>query len=258
MSSYRASFARTESRSGKLASFLITAVAVAIALGSSTAVLAGDASLHSLSTQPLQGIQDDARNQDSDGDGLPDRVEIQQYRTNPLHPDSDRDGVTDGDEVMTYRSNTLNADTDGDGLVDGDEVGFGTDLLLADSDGDGLVDGHEIALDADPFNADSDGDGIADGIEVTELGTSPVSTDSDSDSLPDDDEVARYNTNPAKANVIQIFTWAPAGNEGRVPTKSVSAEGSQPLQVAEVTTQPTASRVPLAAARYTPVLQALD
>lgn len=258
MPSSRASFARTESRSGKLASFLITAVALAIALGSSTAVLAGDASLHPSSFRPLQGMQDDALTQDSDGDGLADQVEIQQYRTNPLHPDSDRDGASDGDEVTIYRSNPLEADSDGDGLIDGDEVRFGTDLLLADSDGDGLADGEEIAFDADAFSADSDGDGLADGVEVMELGTSPVSADSDGDGLTDGDEVTIHNTNPARADVLQLFTYAPAGNEDRVPTTSASSEGRQPLQVAEITTRTTVSRVPLAPARYTPVLQVLD
>jgi hypothetical protein len=258
MSSLRASFARTESRSGKLASFLITAVALAIALGSSTAALAGDSSLHSPATQPLQAAQDDALTQDSDDDGLADRVEIQQYRTNPLHPDSDRDGVSDGDEATIYRSNPLNADTDGDGLVDGDEVRFGTDLLLTDTDGDGLADGEEIAVDADAFSADSDGDGIADSVEVIQLGTSPASTDSDGDGLLDGDEVSIHNTNPTRADALQLFTYAPVGNEDRVPTRFAAPDGHQPLQVADVTTRTTVSRIPLAPARYTPVLQALD
>lgn len=258
MSSSRASSARTESRSGRLASFLITAVALAIALGSSTAALADDASRQFPATQPLQAMQDDALTQDSDADGLTDRVEIQHYRTNPLHADSDRDGVTDGDEVTRWRSNPLAADTDNDGLIDSDEVRFGTDLLQADTDGDGLVDGAEIALDADPLTADSDNDGIVDGTEVTQLGTSPVRTDSDGDGLTDGDEVAIHNTNPAKADAIQLFTYAPADTNGRVPTKSASTEGSQPLQVAETTTRSTVSRVPLASDRYMPVLQVID
>lgn len=258
MSSFRASSVRPVSRSGgKLASVLLTAVAIAIALGSSPAAIAGDARLAPL-RQPGYGLQDDARVQDSDGDGLTDRVEIQQYRTNPLHPDSDRDGVVDGDEIQVYRSNPLNADTDGDGLVDGDEVRFGIDLLLADTDGDGLMDGVEIALDADPFSSDSDGDGLLDGIEVIELGSSPVSTDSDGDGLTDGDEVTLYNTDPAWANRIQVYSWAPAGTESRVPTKSASSDGSQPVFAANTPAQPTVSRVPLAPSRYTPVLQALD
>jgi hypothetical protein len=258
MSFFRASFVQPESRSGgKLASFLITAVAVALALGSSTTAIAGESSLSS-SLKPLHGMQDDARTQDSDGDGLTDRLEIQQYRTNPLHQDSDRDGVTDGDEAMAYRSNPLNADTDGDGLIDGDEVRFGTDLLIADTDGDGLTDGAEIVLDADPFAVDSDGDGLLDGLEATETGTSPVSMDSDGDGLTDSDEVSVYNTNPAKADTIRVFTWSPSGTEGRVPTTSASSTGRQRLQVTEVTSQPIVSRIPLAPARFMPVLQVMD
>jgi hypothetical protein len=101
-------------RTGRLASILITAVAIAIALGSSTAVMASDDHLTAY---------------DTDGDGLPDLVEVQISRTNPLHPDSDRDGISDGDEVLVYRSNPLDADTDGDGVIDGDEVRLGTDPL---------------------------------------------------------------------------------------------------------------------------------
>lgn len=258
MSSFHVSSVRSDSRSGgKLASILITAVALAIALGASPAALAGDARLSPLQ-QPASGLQDDARLQDSDGDGLTDRLEIQQYRTNPLHPDSDRDGVVDGDEVMFHRSNPLNADTDGDGLVDGDEVRFGTDPLRADTDGDGLVDGAEIAFDADPLTADSDGDGLVDGVEVMELGTSPVSTDSDGDGLLDGDEVTLHGTNPAKADRLQVYSWAPSGTNGRVPTKSASSEGSQPVFMANAPARPTVSRVPLAPVRFAPVLQVVD
>jgi hypothetical protein len=101
-------------RTGRLASILISVVAIAIVLGSSTVVLASNDHLTAY---------------DADGDGLPDLVEVQISRTNPLHPDSDRDDISDGDEVLVHRSNPLDADTDGDGVIDGDEVRLGTDPL---------------------------------------------------------------------------------------------------------------------------------
>lgn len=111
-------------RTGRLASVLISFVAIAIALGSSTAALTSD---------------DQLATHDADGDGLPDLVEIQLTRTNPFHPDSDRDGVNDGDEILIHRSDPLNADTDGDGVIDGDEVRMGTDPLQDEQAADELA-----------------------------------------------------------------------------------------------------------------------
>src|SRR5207247_5691563 len=51
---------------------------------------------------------------DSDGDGLPDWVEIM-IGTDPFNPDTDGDGLSDGDEVLRYHTNPLKPDTDGDG-----------------------------------------------------------------------------------------------------------------------------------------------
>ncbi len=256
MSLHRSFTNRLLKGAGTLASLLLTAVAVALALGSSTAALANDPSLRP-DTAP-SALQDDATRQDSDSDGLTDAEEIRTYRTNPLHPDSDRDGVSDGDEVIAHRSNPLGADTDGDGLLDGEELRFGTDILHADTDGDGLDDGAEIALDADPFAADSDSDGIVDGTEVRELGSSPVATDSDGDGLDDGDEVARFNTNPAKADNLEVFTYTPAGTGNRVPTTSVANERLQPLQIADATTTRATMRIPLMPAPSMPVLQVHD
>ena len=68
---------------------------------------------------------------DSDHDGMPDDVELQNG-TNPNNP-------LDAD-----------ADPDGDGLTNGDEVALGTNPNSADSDGDGIDDGTEIQLGYDP------------------------------------------------------------------------------------------------------------
>lgn len=63
---------------------------------------------------------------DTDGDGLTDDEELA-LGTNLNEPDSDRDGLPDKDEVEVYKTNPLNPDTDGDGYVDGDEVANGYD-----------------------------------------------------------------------------------------------------------------------------------
>jgi len=81
---------------------------------------------------------------DSDGDGLPDRLE--------------KLGVVDP-----------SLDNDNDGLSNSDEIISGTNPLLTDEDGDGANDFIEIAIGTNPFinepNNDADGDGYSNGIE---------------------------------------------------------------------------------------------
>ncbi len=96
---------------------------------------------------------------DSDGDGIPDDVEIS-LGLDPHNPvdaqeDFDRDGLTN---LREYQLGTdiRKADTDGDGINDGDEVDrYHTNPLLADTDGDGIPDGVEIQTGSDPLNKNS-------------------------------------------------------------------------------------------------------
>ena len=143
----------------------------------------------------------DPKKADSDGDGLSDGDEVNQYKTNPLKADTDEDGLSDGAEVNQYKTNPLKADTDGDGLSDGAEVNqYKTNPLKADTDGDGLSDGAEVnQYKTDPLKADSDGDGLSDGDEV-KYKSNPLKTDSDGDGLSDGDEVHQHKTDPAKAD----------------------------------------------------------
>ena len=67
---------------------------------------------------------------DSDGDGIPDNVEVA-AGLNPNNPDdavldSDNDGISNLDE---YRNGSAigNADADGDGISDADEIALGYD-----------------------------------------------------------------------------------------------------------------------------------
>ncbi|MCD4753798.1 MAG: protein kinase [Anaerolineaceae bacterium] len=60
----------------------------------------------------------DPNNPDTDGDGLNDGLEVNQYGTNPLNQDSDADTLTDGEEVNEIGTSPTNPDTDGDGIND--------------------------------------------------------------------------------------------------------------------------------------------
>ncbi len=107
---------------------------------------------------------------DSDGDGIPDDVEIANG-LNPNDPidaleDADHDGLTNREEIA-LGTGLRNPDTDGDGLLDGREPQYGTNPLLFDTDGDGLSDGLEVASGSDPNDASSVNLALAlDSIEV--------------------------------------------------------------------------------------------
>jgi hypothetical protein len=66
----------------------------------------------------------DASGPDTDGDGIPDAVELEDG-TDPNDPDSDDDGLNDGRE-NEYGSDPNDADSDDDGLTDGEEDQIGT------------------------------------------------------------------------------------------------------------------------------------
>jgi hypothetical protein len=101
------------------------------------------------------GITSDPYNADTDGDGVPDGVEVENAG-DPSRPDTDGDGLGDRSELMTYGSFLNNADSDGDSvppdggqpnpsLFDGKEAKtFHTSPMNKDTDGDGLTDYHEI------------------------------------------------------------------------------------------------------------------
>ena len=96
---------------------------------------------------------------DTDGDGIPDDVEVSRgmdprNRVDALE-DFDRDNLTNLDEYLTG-TDLRNADTDADGLLDGNEVRtHHTNPLIADSDGDLIPDGVEIRTNSNPLNRNS-------------------------------------------------------------------------------------------------------
>lgn len=169
---------------------------------------------------------------DSDGDMLPDYLEIQ-LGSNSFDKDTDDDGLSDSEEnlngngmVERFETDPRNPDTDKDGIEDGIEIGrtvgipsngniagtnpqvfrgdsdpsTKTNPLIFDTDRDGLGDGNEDATangkievgESDPNNPDTDADGILDGLEVR-LGSSPVDLDSDDDGIADSEEDKNLN-----------------------------------------------------------------
>lgn len=110
---------------------------------------------------------------DTDGDGLGDGNEVNEFFTNPNANDSDGDGLLDKQELTYWYNETghdpfvdydtdrllclLDADSDNDGLKDGGprvlgdnttempgEATYGTDPSLPDTDFDGLLDSEEV------------------------------------------------------------------------------------------------------------------
>lgn len=167
----------------------------------------------------------DPCNPDSDGDGVPDGVEIKLlllgadywhpmvYNAEPWH-DTDHDGLTDLQEVgspcnSTPLTHPLLWDTDSDGIWDGCEVANGWDPNNPNSptpggdnfdyDNDGLPDAQELCTGCtDPTNPDTDGDGLLDGDESYYFtNTSPCDPDRDNDGLLDGEEINVYGTDPA-------------------------------------------------------------
>ena len=143
---------------------------------------------------------------DTDGDTLPDGLEVAWWKTLPGNIDSDGDLIRDDKEgpgAIGYRlvndagaavpagtpgaiklpfdsdrdslANALDNDSDNDGLLDTAE----------DADHDGIVDAGET----NPYNPDTDGDGLSDGAEANIFGTNPLVQDSDGDGLLDGAEV---------------------------------------------------------------------
>ncbi|RSN67841.1 hypothetical protein D9Q81_07380 [Candidatus Korarchaeum cryptofilum] len=92
------------------------------------------------------------KHRDSDGDGIPDYKEVNEYHTDPNRADSDGDGLSDYDEIFKYHTDPNRADSDGDGLSDYDEIfKYHTDPNRADSNDDGISDGKAIELGLDPL-----------------------------------------------------------------------------------------------------------
>jgi hypothetical protein len=144
------------------------------------------------------GVQD--LDEDSDGDGLSNRQELEVHFTNPVSKDTDGDEVDDDREILSQMNPNDpadgGADLDGDGLTTSKELAIGTNPGLKDSDQDGVSDGLEYGGGLDPLRSDSDSDSVADLDEDTdgdgltnrvefELSTHMLHQDTDRDGIND-------------------------------------------------------------------------
>lgn len=92
--------------------------AEAVTASAATARAQGDDDQDGLSNQQEEQQGTDPKNPDTDGDGLSDGAEVNQFGTNPKIQDSDGDTLSDGKEIHELKTSPLNKDTDGDGFFD--------------------------------------------------------------------------------------------------------------------------------------------
>lgn len=152
----------------------------------------------------LLEIENEGKKNDTDGDGIPDGLEIW-IQTEPFNPDTDDDGLTDGEEFFDYHTNMVESDTDDDGLTDYDEIKiYKTHPNRPDSDGDGISDGEEVRRGANPNTGDADKDRLLD-VDEVKFGTDINNLDTDGDGMSDFKET-RSGFDPLKPGKILADT----------------------------------------------------
>jgi len=192
-----------------------------------------NATVHPGAPELPDGIDNDcngwSESSDADGDGAFDEAEVL-AGTDPNTADSDGDGVPDGIELGTGARldadgdgliDALDDDDDGDGILTADEIdGFtGAADTLPDADSDGRPNHLDTDSDGDRFddsvegNVDSDGDGLADLLDL----------DSDDDSVPDRDE--RVGDTDGDGLVDRLDD---DDDDDGIPTIREQAEGNPP------------------------------
>lgn len=169
------------------------------------------------------GLVDDVEDNDNDGDGYANSVDLYpaDFDNDGIDdindPDIDNDGIANEDDKTMFGKDT-SRDTDNDGLMDeydsdmdGDGIPNSSDAMPRDTDNDGvdnafdddrdgdnIKDSDELLVGLDFLNADTNRDGIADGVGLsdndmdgyldivdTDGDGSPDLPDTDGDGIPD-------------------------------------------------------------------------
>lgn len=169
---------------------------------------------------------------DSDGDGIPDTIEVFVLGTDPFSADSDGDGVNDFVEVFidgtSPTTDPAAADSDGDGIPDDAEAFFGTDANNPDTDGDGLSDGFEVLfLGTSPTNVDTDGDGLIDPNDPypTNALYGPIGPDCNENGVRDDNDIVSGTSTDANGNDIPDECEENPCDDGNACTTDAIVEG---------------------------------
>ena len=190
-----------------------------------------DADIETIASTGVASFLGISGGEDTDEDGMLDRIEDENGCLDKNTPDADKDPDEDGllnlAEVKG-RTNPCEADTDGDTIPDGAELDrkvggepAPTNPRKKDTDGDTLADNVETntgifvsATDTgtDPLRADSDGDSLTDAQEIAaELGTDPTKIDTDGDGFDDGAEV-QAESDPKDASSVPsigLVGWWP-------------------------------------------------
>jgi hypothetical protein len=145
--------------------------------------------MKSLFVQSLTSVPAaDAREVDSDGDGLPDSVDNAfTHKTNNFFADSDGDCFDDAFEVARFDVGFRADAKDGRGCDPNSPLSL--NCRCRDTDGDGLSQYAEDFLKTHSGLVDSDGDGVPDGLEarygLDPLASTAAGVDTDADGVPD-------------------------------------------------------------------------
>lgn len=180
----------------------------------------------------------DCYNQDKDGDGLPDNLELFQYNTAVDNPDTDGGGLDDLSEVLEGKDpfnpeDDLIYDSDKDGMTDEWEESYNLDPYdpadaYFDDDLDGLINLHEYERDTNPLDADTDDGGIQDGDEVWLQSTDPLAASDDIG-----DGLLESGVYAVGANIERdiVYETIVAGEEEEVPVyiDNMPADGESTL-----------------------------
>jgi parallel beta-helix repeat protein len=129
---------------------------------------------------------------DSDGDGVPDKLDNCPDDYNPGQEDSDGDGVGDACDNCINDANPDQVDADGDYIGD---------VCDPDDDNDGVIDSEDnCPNDANPDQNDTDSDGVGDTCDNCPTITNLNQTDYDGDGIGNPCDNCVYNANQNQAD----------------------------------------------------------